>query len=275
MINILLSTYNGEKYLKEQLESIIKQSHSDWTLYIRDDGSTDNTISIIDEYCSRYPNKIVKYEDCLGNIGSLHSFEELLKQAKSDYFMFCDQDDVWLPQKIEKAMSEMVICENANPATPVIVCSDLIVVDEHLNKLSGSFWSYSKIAPQYLQKTNQLAVNNYVTGCTMLFNKKAKDVSLPLGKNAIMHDSWIALKIKASNGIISVLKEPYILYRQHGLNQIGAISINHNIKYFLGKIMAVKKVIRNNYIIFKQSNEILGISLLCFFYNRIIYLIKR
>ena len=275
MIDILLSTYNGEKYLAEQLESIITQSYSDWTLYIRDDGSIDNTMSIIEEHCTRYPYKIVKYEDFLGNIGFVRSFEELLKQAKSEYFMFCDQDDVWLPQKVEKAMLAMKIRENKNPDTPVIVCSDLYIVDEHLNKISDSYWSYSKITPQYLQKSNQLAVNNYVTGCTMLFNKKTKDISLPFGKNAIVHDAWIALKVLSAGGIIQTLSTPEILYRQHGLNQYGASDIKQNFNYFWKKIIDVRAVIKTNYVNFKQSNEISGISLFCFFYNRIIYLIKR
>ena len=105
MIAILLSTYNGSKYLREQLNSIIDQTVKDWILYVRDDGSTDETIDIIKEYVSLYPN--INYIEDIQNLGSARSFMKLLSLVEADHYMFCDQDDVWLPTKIEVSLMEM------------------------------------------------------------------------------------------------------------------------------------------------------------------------
>ena len=149
------------------------------------------------------------------------------------------------------------------------------VVDSALNRISDSFWKYSRINPTYLQKRNELAVNNYVTGCTMLFNQKAKEISLPFGENATMHDFWIALKVLDSNGIIDILEKPEILYRQHGENQIGAFNMKYNYKYFIKKIINIKTVVENNLRNYKQAKEIFNMPLRHFIYHRIIYLMKR
>ena len=105
-ITILLSTYNGEKYLKEQLDSILNQTYDDWFLLIRDDYSQDNTENIIDAYIKDHPNKIKKIKS-YENIGVVKSFEELLKTCSSEYISFCDQDDIWLPTKLEESMEKM------------------------------------------------------------------------------------------------------------------------------------------------------------------------
>ena len=101
MIAILMSTYNGERYLREQIDSLLNQTYKDWKLYIRDDGSTDETISIIESYVNDYPDLIVLLKDDLGNLGSARSFMRILSVVDADYYMFCDQDDVWLPNKVK------------------------------------------------------------------------------------------------------------------------------------------------------------------------------
>ena len=275
MINILLSTYNGEKYLKEQLDAILAQTYTDWALFIRDDGSQDNTLSIIENYCKKHPQKIKQISNNNENIGIIRSFELLLKQSQSEHIMFCDQDDVWLPKKIETAINKIKDIEIQNPNKAIVVCSDLYVVDSELNRISDSFWKYSRINPAYLQKRNELAVNNYVTGCTMLFNQKAKEISLPFGKNATMHDFWIALEVLNSNGIINILEKTEILYRQHERNQIGAFNMKYSYKYFIKKIFSIKTVVENNLRNYKQAKEIFNMPLRRFIYHRIIYLMKR
>ncbi len=276
MIDILLSTYNGEKYLNELLDSLLAQTYTNWVLFIRDDGSSDNTISIIDKYCQAYPQKIRKISEKNGvNVGVIHSFELLLKESQSEYIMFCDQDDIWLPHKIEDALEEISSAELQQPNKPIVICSDLYVVDNQLNKISESFWSYCRMNPSLLQKNNELAINNYVTGCTMLFNRKAKQISLPFGKNAVMHDAWIALKVLASNGIIIILEKPEILYRQHQQNKLGAIAVQYCFRYFFEKILNIKRVFEKNYLNYKQANEVLGMSFGCFIYYRLVYLIRR
>ena len=141
MVSILLATYNGEKFLIEQLNSIINQSYEDWTLYIHDDGSSDGTIAIINQYCDQYEN-IIYLPDLIVHRGAAQSFMCLLEQVNADYYMFCDQDDVWLPYKIEKTYIAM---QEKPVDSPVLIFSDLVVVDSDLNIINKSFWFYSKI----------------------------------------------------------------------------------------------------------------------------------
>ena len=147
MITVLLAVYNGEKYLKEQIESILNQSVKDVKIVIRDDGSTDNSGEIITSYCNEFPDKI----SCIKGeaTGSAQkNFAELLKNCDSDYIMFSDQDDVWLCDKIEKTYNAMVKAEQ-NSQTPVLVHTDLKVVDDKLCEISPSFFDFQKL----IQKT--------------------------------------------------------------------------------------------------------------------------
>ena len=102
-VDILLATYNGERFLQKQIDSILQQTYSNFTIYIRDDGSKDGTIKIIKDYAQKYPNKILFIEDILGNLGVTQNFNELMKYSSANYIAFSDQDDIWLPQKIEKS----------------------------------------------------------------------------------------------------------------------------------------------------------------------------
>jgi glycosyltransferase involved in cell wall biosynthesis len=274
MIDILLSTYNGELFLRQQLESVIAQTYQDWEMLIRDDGSCDGTLAIIMEFCELYPQKI-KHIQGGKNIGCLRSFEILLEKSKAPYIMFCDQDDVWLPTKIEKEMSAMLMLEKDKLQIPCVICSDLCVVDTQLNLLDSSYWHYSRINPHLLAKPNAIAVTNYVTGCTMLMNAAVKQIALPFGQMAIMHDAWIALRVISQNGYIMALNEANILYRQHNNNKVGAGYVKYNWQYFINKVLHIQQVLVNNYKNYKQAHEIIGISLLCFLYNRIKYLIMR
>jgi hypothetical protein len=230
---------------------------------------------IIDEYCNKHKDKIINLSDNLGNVGIIRSNEILIEKSSANYIMFCDQDDVWLPQKIEKSFERIKKIEAINPNCTIIICSDLIVVNEDLEIISQSFWEYCKISIRHLKKPKYLAVNNYVTGCTMLFNKNAKLLALPIGKNATMHDAWIALKVAASGGIIDPIPEAQILYRQHDKNQLGAAEIKYNLRYLIEKITNIDFFVKNNYLNYKQAKEILNTSLLTFFIRRIIYVLKR
>lgn len=275
MIDILLSTYNGEQFLEVQLDSIISQSNKSWKLKVRDDGSVDGTLSILYRYKQKYPEQIYLDFDTFGNVGVIKSFELLLLRSDAKYCMFADQDDYWLPNKIEFAFNEMQIQEKLYPSKPVLICSDLIVVDKDLNKLSNSYWEYARLAPNLLQKMTFLAVNNYITGCTVLINEQAKTISLPFAKSATMHDSWIALKVLVNQGHISSNTIPQIYYRQHGKNTIGASKAIFGFKYFVDKIFKLTIVVENNLKNFRQANEILGMSLVHFFFNRLLYILKR
>ena len=134
MIDILMATYNGGKYISEQINSILNQTYKEWTLYIRDDGSKDNTVDIIDDYCKKYPGKIIRIKDDKLGLGAKLNFSELMKYSKSNYCMFADQDDVWLNTKIEDTMNKMIEAENIHgKETPILVHTDLKVVDGNLN----------------------------------------------------------------------------------------------------------------------------------------------
>lgn len=272
MVEILMSTYNGSKYIKEQIESILSQTYDDWHLLIRDDGSSDTTVDIIKEYQEKYPDKI-KFLNRRKNLGALHSFEELLNIANATYYMFCDQDDVWLPNKIKNAITS--IKEIEKPGLPAVVYSDLCVVDEKLQKINSSFFESARIVPRFLQKKEELAVNNYAAGCTMLFNDDAKKVSLPFGKYATMHDSWVLLSVLTKVGIIKQIPSIDILYRQHGRNVCGAYQVDYNFKYLVTKIKNFKSVIRSYKSMYLQANELFGMSICSFCFQRIKYLCKR
>ena len=137
-IAILLATYNGARFIREQIDSIKDQTYKDWDLYVRDDGSTDNTVSIIQEYENMNPN-IHLFEDEEKHIGAKNSFMKLLSAIDSDYYMFCDQDDIWLPTKIEHSVDLLEKTEKKYPNKPIIVHTDVTVVDGNLNVLSQSY----------------------------------------------------------------------------------------------------------------------------------------
>ena len=146
-VDILLATYNAQRYIKEQLDSILNQSFSDWNLIVYDDGSNDDTLSIINTYVDRYPEKI-KFISNNNRFGSaLGSFSFLLTVSNSQYTMFCDQDDVWDKDKIEKTLKKMKELENAFGDIPLLVHTDLEVVNEDLQTIDKSFFHYEQITP--------------------------------------------------------------------------------------------------------------------------------
>lgn len=216
-ISILISTFNGKKYIKEQLDSIFNQTYKNIEIIVRDDGSSDNTIEILKSYN-------IKTIDTKINLGAMGSFEELLKYAlqnsNSDYFMFCDQDDVWDTKKVEKTLAKMEEMEKEFGNIPLLVHTDLEVVDEKLNTINSSFMNFQKINPR-ISKFHNLLIQNTITGCTVMINRKLAQMCLPIPDGAIMHDWWIGL-IATQFGKIGYLNESTIKYRQHTSNTIGA-----------------------------------------------------
>jgi glycosyltransferase involved in cell wall biosynthesis len=220
-IDILLATYNGEAYLTQQLESLFRQSYQNWRLLVRDDGSRDKTLSLLRSEAERHPGRIHIIEDTKGSLGATQNFGELLLYSTANYTMFCDQDDVWLPNKIELSLERMLQLEQRHGNThPVLVYTDLQLVDETLSTIAPSFWSYSKADPRQRQTWNRLLIDNIAAGCTMLFNRALREIATPIAKEATVHDWWFAL-IASLVGVIEPLHEPTILYRQHQSNTIG------------------------------------------------------
>ena len=271
---VLLATYNSQKFLDAQIDSLLNQTYKDFVLYIRDDGSVDNTMEIIRSYHKKHSN-IVIMEDCIHRRKSMGSFIWLLEHVEADYYMFCDHDDVWLPDKIRISLEHISKIERANK--PAVVCSDLKVVDEKLNVISASFWKYMKLRPELLIQKKYALSCNLFTGCTMLINKKAKDVSLPLGRYATMHDSWIGLKVIANGGFIDYINEPLVLYRQHDRNVCGAKEVVCQWKYYSYKLRMLKSVIKSYKANYLMANEAFNgrIKLAYFLFFRFIYLLRR
>lgn len=208
-VQILMSTYNGEKYLKEQIHSILNQEDVEISILIRDDGSTDKTTTILENIAKE--NKNVTYY--IGeNLGAARSFMDLVNQSKeADYYAFADQDDVWNSKKIISAIEKI---ENVSD-NPSLYISALEVVDEKLNtieikKVSGNLCFEGEMA------------KNFATGCTMVFNKKLCDIIKMYNPTyIIMHDSWITRVCYAVGGNIVIDENTYIKYRQHENNVVG------------------------------------------------------
>lgn len=240
-IDVLLATYNGEKYINYQIESLLTQSYSQFSILIRDDGSTDKTVEIIRDYEQTHKGKIKRIQDTLGNLGSSRCFMELLKRTEANYIMFCDQDDVWLPNKIELTLEKMEGLERLyGKETPILVFTDLKVVENDLNIISESFWKYQKLNPEISKNWMALLASNVITGCTIMINRKAKEVVLPFRLPKMIHDHWLGVNI-SRYGIVDYIDTQTILYKQHGENTIGAH--NYNLKYVIRYMSGSKKMV--------------------------------
>ena len=249
MIEILMAAYNGESYIAEQIESIIRQTESNWHLTVCDDCSTDCTAQIVKEFEEKYAGKITyrRNEKNLG--GSKQNFFSMLKSADADYVMTCDQDDVWLPDKIARTLSAMKDLElQYGSEIPLLVHTDLKIVDQFLNVLSGSMFFTQNLNSSAVQ-LNELLVQNNVTGCTMMINRALLNLfpdAMP--PDMIMHDWWAPL-IAAAFGAIGFVTAPTILYRQHSANVVGAKSTRslwYNLKRAV-KGEQVRKVLVDTY----------------------------
>lgn len=247
-----MATYNGERYIKEQIDSLFSQTISNWTLYIHDDGSSDNTVGIIKEYMLFHDNIVLL--DYASQHGAKENFFSLVKAVDADYYMFSDQDDKWCPYKIEKEIERMAQLEKEYNNRPLLVFSDLYVVDKNLNLISPSLWQMSGARPEFLTTFNECAATPFVTGCTMLFNRDAKNAIIwPVGK-ATMHDAWITLCILKRGGIISAIYEPLMYYRQHDGNALGASNKSNNSLFH--KICNIRKIIKRDVAILKMLDAL-------------------
>jgi len=218
-VQILLSTFNGEAWLNALWDSLLAQHWKNWQLLIRDDGSSDQSWDIIQYWQLNYPKKAIVLRDN-EHVGSKESFNRLVAASTANYLCFCDQDDVWLPEKIQAQMIEMRFQERKQKEnTPLLVHSDLLVTDEALNTVHSSFWRFRKF--KIRQSKQQCLVQNTVTGCACLFNRSAAELAFPIPPAAMEHDRWLALSVHWF-GYIAVLPLALVKYRQHNKNQIGA-----------------------------------------------------
>lgn len=231
IVNIILASYNGEKYINEQIDSIVNSYFTNWKLFIFDDGSKDKTCQIAEDYVKKYPGKIhfikneknkgvtLNFLDAINQIGKINNYTENVIDNKN-YYMFCDQDDFWMPDKIDRTLNQMKKAENKYGAESVLaVYTDAIVVDAKLEQIHPSFHKTSKLRTDQVDLAHILMENKMI-GCTIMFNEPLKQKLSKLPKNVRYHDWWIAL-IASAFGHISYLAEPTLLYRQHANNVVG------------------------------------------------------
>lgn len=228
-VAILMPTWNGEKFLCEQVDSLLAQDYPDFLIVTRDDGSRDSSPAIIAEYASRFPQCFHVVPADGRNLGASGSFAFLMDYALREkvalrlttaYLMLSDQDDVWHADKLAKSMQLLQDLEAQRPGLPVLVHGDLQVVDEARRQIAPSFVRYQGLEPRR-NSFGRLLVSNTVTGCTALCNEALVRRALPIPVAAVMHDWWLAL-VAGAFGTLGFLDEPLLEYRQHGANTIGA-----------------------------------------------------
>ena len=237
-IAILLATYNGSRYIEEQINSLISQSFQDWHLYIHDDDSTDETKSILANYEKSFPQKI-SILDGEATGGARNNFFYLLEQIESPLYMFCDQDDVWLPNKIQTEVDALQGEEMTT--SPILVFTDLKIVDDKLQTIAGSLWRYYNLNTENIEMKS-LILQNVITGCTVLINKKMRDmmISYHCIDNVPMHDKWAAM-IALQFGKTIRINQQTVLYRQHEDNSIGA-KRSSGFRYICSKLKNISRL---------------------------------
>ena len=250
-INIVLSTYNGAKFLAEQIESIQKQTFTDWQLLIRDDGSTDETPQIIKQFV--VADKRIKFinADKRENFGVIKNFFTLVKFEAADYYFFSDQDDVWLPNKMATMLDEAA---KHDQAKPLMVYMDLSVVDQNLVVTQPSMIR----SQSHHANTTLLAelTENTVTGGVAMINHALAEKWVDTD-DIVMHDWYLALLATATGKLVYIDK-PGELYRQHDNNVLCARTLRKRFAKWLNPLQALGKywwLIRTSQ---KQAGLLLG-----------------
>lgn len=219
MVSVCIATYNGEKYIREQLASILKQLSSEDEIIISDDSSTDNTVNIL----RSYNDKRIKIFPNNHFYSPIYNFENAIKHASGNYIFLADQDDIWLPNKVSRMYAKLKDFD--------LVISDCKIVDDKLNIIHESFFELYSSRPGFLKN---LYKNSYI-GCCIAFRREILNYILPFPNKIAMHDSWIGLSVEL-HGSVYFLEEPLLLYRRHGNNasysgEKSQLSITFRIKY--------------------------------------------
>ncbi len=258
-VAIVMATYNGSRFVEEQIRSIQSQSFPEWLLYVRDDGSRDDTVQKVCQI-ERVDDRVKLVRDDFGNQGTIGNFSTLMKVALeegADYLFFSDQDDVWHPDKLAIMLGAIQKLELVNgKPTPLLVHCDLAVVDEQLHPVADSFVRYSRLSPTTVE-LGVLLCENQVTGCACVINRSLLELASPIPRDVLMHDWWLAL-LASSIGKIEFISKPLVMYRQHFSNVLGAMTFGQRIRKFLFSVQQWKlqmRIIRRSFIQAAQLEE--------------------
>lgn len=250
LVVICLSTYNGERYLKQLLNSLLDQDYPNLRVFIRDDGSTDSTQMIIDTYWSRNPEKISVFRHLDDNLGILGSFLYLISHVPDNcYLMFCDQDDVWFKRKVSIFMDRMHEIE-VEKSIPTLVFGDMVVTDQDLNVVAQSYWEYQRIDLKAMSDWRRLLVSNVVTGCSSMLNFSSVERLRGAPALPMLHDHLAAVLV-ARDGVVARLNKVTMYYRQHGANAEGARAFGF--RYLVSRLGFFMKVIMPRYRVICQA----------------------
>ena len=261
MIKIIMCTYNGERYLGQQIQSILANTRTDWQLVISDDGSVDATYEIIEAYRKQYPNKISARKHEASN-GAARHFLEMIRtikgeMQKDDLIMLCDQDDVWNQDKIERTdhVMQRLVAGNGNK-TPLLVCSDVCITDSDLHVMEPSFAK----ANHYNIKNigfAQLMMENKVQGCTIMINKALADMIERIPGHMTMHDCWLGL-VAAAFGKLEYINKPTMKYRQHAENVMGNINFWTDMRNKMHNLEKQREIVMSTTVQIAEFIEIYG-----------------
>lgn len=224
LVDVLLATWNGARYLPDLLDSLLAQTYPHFRVLVSDDGSTDETQAILERYRPRFGGRLVLLSPRPHADGALRNFEYLMQSSLEDgqarWVMFCDQDDVWLSHKVAHSLAEMQRLENRSGThMPCLVHTDLTVVDQDLAPIAPSFVRYQSMNPGRCSALELLSMNQ-VTGCATMVNRSLLAMALPIPAEVVVHDWWCA--VVSGSGHRFFIDVPSLLYRQHAVNQIGA-----------------------------------------------------
>ncbi len=222
-VQILLATYNGAAYLNAQIDSILAQEDVSVHILARDDGSKDQTRSILEHYAVAFPDRFTLLAADAPSGGAKWNFQRLLAASDADYACLADQDDIWLPNKVSLSLAAMRRLEQQyGTRDPLLVFTDLKIVDDSLQEKAPSFWAHQNVDPTGIFALRRLLTQNVLTGCTALMNRRLVQLSVRMPEQTPMHDWWIAL-VACALGHAAIVPQQTILYRQHAANVLGAI----------------------------------------------------
>ena len=230
-----MASYNGASFIREQIISIQNQTYKNWRLLISDDSSSDNTVGIINEMSSL--DKRIVLVNCERQGGVIENFAKALEFVEADHIFFCDQDDIWPPERLDVMLSEFLSIESD---VPLMLFTDLKLIDEKNKTLNSSYYEANNILPQENLDFDRLRWKSSIYGCSTLINRRLLQLAMPFPKNITMHDHWLSIVAHVS-GQLRYFDYKSVSYRQHSSNVVGGrkntiLGKMSNIKKYLEKI---------------------------------------